>query len=55
MCVPTKCVDNSCRWLLIGGEGEGIGDTHYYLCEKGYEDYCEEPESDYREENGVDY
>lgn len=55
MCKITRCVDDSCRWLLISGEGNGIGDTHFYLCEKGYEDYCEEPESNYREENGMDY
>ena len=50
MCKPTNCIE-PCRWLLIGGEGI----THYYLCEKGYEDYCEEPENYYREESGMDY
>jgi hypothetical protein len=38
-------MEDSCRHLLIGGDD--IEGTHYYLCEKGYEDYCEEPESDY--------
>jgi len=48
MCKPTRCVDDSCRWLLIGGEGI----THYYLCEKGYENYCEEPDSNFDEDYG---
>jgi len=51
MCTPTKCIEDSCRWLLIGGEEP----TYYYLCQKGYDDYCGEPESDYRTENGIDY
>ena len=51
MCKVTRCVEDSCRWLLIGGEEP----TYYYLCQKGYDDYCGEPESDYRTENGIDY
>ena len=50
MCKPTSCMEIDCVHLVIGGKGKGKGDTHFYLCELGYEDYCEEPQFDIDED-----
>jgi hypothetical protein len=36
---PTKCMEEGCIHLILGGKT-----THFYLCELGHPDYCEEPQ-----------